>query len=155
MVPSVLVAGWYSLDHTSMSRTLVSNLIAINSGWLKIAANLACDCKRFQLDWMILRIWLVVQQTDDWSLFGSCFVVGLKSLLTWKGFDLLKSSSNYVFRVVSLDEEFNHLLCFVFEVCVIRTQVTKSQELRSQDVLCTQNMHWDGSSFTWHQPCKK
>ena len=47
------------------------------------------------------------------------FVVGLQSLLTWNGSDLLKSSSNYAFRVVSLDKEFNHLLRFFFEVCVV------------------------------------
>ena len=53
----------------------------------------------------------------------------------WNGFDLLKSGSDYVFRVASLDEEFNHLFCFSFEVCVIRTQVSKSQELRRWDAV--------------------
>ena len=56
----------------------------------------------------------MIHETDDCSLLGSCFVVGLKSLLTWNSFDLLKSSSDYVFRAVSLDEEFNHLLRFSF-----------------------------------------
>ena len=86
----------------------------------------------------------VVQQTDDWSLLGSCFVVGLKSLLTWNGFDLqlktlpwrqnccLKSS---VFREVSLVEEFSNLLCFLLEVCVVRTQAEKSQELRRREAV--------------------
>ena len=110
VVPSVLVAGWRSLDRTSMSRMLVSRLYATSGGWLKIAANLPRDCKRLQFDWMILRTRLV----DGWynrlitGLFSvAIFVVGLQSLLTWNGSDPLKSSSNYALRVVSLDKEFN------------------------------------------------
>ena len=117
VVPGVLVAGWRSLDRISMSRMLVSRLYAISGGWLKIAANSARDYKKTPsgLDDFAYQVGgRVVQQTDNWSLLGSCFVVGLKGLLTWNGFDLLKSSSNYVFRVVSLDEEFNHLLWSFF-----------------------------------------
>ena len=55
VVPGVLVAGWRSLDRTSMSRMLVSRLYAISGGWLKINADSARDCKRLQFDWMILR----------------------------------------------------------------------------------------------------
>ena len=72
VVPGVLVAGWRSLDRTSMSRMLVSRLSAISGGWLKIAANSVRDCKRLQFDWMILRTRLV----DGWynklmtGLFG-------------------------------------------------------------------------------------
>ena len=62
----------------------------------------------------------MVHKTDDWSLFGSYFVVWLKSLMTWNCLDLLKSGSDCVFRVMSLDEELNHLFCFFFEVCVVR-----------------------------------
>ena len=121
VVPGVLVAGWCSLDRTSMSRMLVSCLYAISGCWLKIAANLPRDCKRLQFDWMILRTRLV-DGWYDWLITGlfsvAIFVFGLQSLLTWNGSDLLNSSSNYVFRVLSLDEEFNHLLRFFFEVCV-------------------------------------
>ena len=55
-------------------------------------------------------------KTDDWSLIGSCFVIGRKSLLmiTWNGFYLLKSSSDYVFRVVSF-----RMLAVLFQVFVL------------------------------------
>jgi len=43
VVPGVLVAGWCSLDRTSMSRLLVSRLYAISVGWLEIIATSACD----------------------------------------------------------------------------------------------------------------
>ena len=56
----------------------------------------------------------MVHMTDDWSLFGSCFVFGLKSLLTWNSLDLLKSGFDYSFRGVSLYKEFNRLFCFFF-----------------------------------------
>ena len=77
----------------------------------------------------------MVHKTDDWSLFGSYFVVWLKSLMTWNCLDLPKSGSDCVFRVMSSDEEFNHLFCFFFEVCVVRTQAAKSQELRRQEAV--------------------
>ena len=50
----------------------------------------------------------MVHTTDDWSLFGGCFVFGLKSSLTWNSLDFLKIGFDYAFRVVSLYEEFNH-----------------------------------------------
>ena len=77
----------------------------------------------------------MVHKTDDWSLFGSYFVVWLKSLMTWNCLDLPKSGSDCVFRVMSSDEELNHLFCFFFEVCVVRTQAAKSQELRRQEAV--------------------
>ena len=38
----------------------------------------------------------LVHKTDDWSPFGSCFVVGLKSFLTWNSSDFLQSGFDYV-----------------------------------------------------------
>ena len=70
------------------------------------------------------------------GLFSVAFL-SLGWRVCWRGmvWTFLKSSSNYVFRIVSLDEEFNYLLCFFFEVCVVRTQATKSQELRRRDAI--------------------
>ena len=55
-------------------------------------------------------------------------VVWFKSLLTWDNLDLLT-----VFRLGSLNEEFNHLLCYFFDICIVRTQAAKSQKLGRQD----------------------
>ena len=61
-----------------MSRMLVSRLYAMSGGWLKIAANSARDCKRLQLDWMILRTRLM----DRWynKLMIGLFWVAVLSL---------------------------------------------------------------------------
>ena len=76
VVPGALVAGWRSLDRTSMSC----------GGWLKIAANSACDCKKIKFDWMILRTRLV----DGWysNLVTGLFSVAILSLgcrVCWRG----------------------------------------------------------------------
>ena len=61
-----------------MSRMLVSRLYAISGGWLKIADNSARDCRRLQLDWMILRTRVV----DGWynKLMTGPFSVNALSL---------------------------------------------------------------------------
>ena len=84
-ISGVLVADSCSLDGTSMSRMLVSLLCAISGGWLKIFATSVRDCKApTGLDDFAYTVGgRLVHKTDDWSPFGSCFVVGLKSFLTW------------------------------------------------------------------------
>ena len=68
----ILVAGWRSLERTSMSRMLVSRLYAISGGWLKISATSERDSKTPTglEDFAYTVSGVVVHKTDDWSLFG-------------------------------------------------------------------------------------
>ena len=121
VVPGVLVVGWHSLDHTNMSWMLVSCLYVISGSWLKITANLAHDCKRLHLEWMILCTQLVDGWYTKLKLMIGLLLAAVLSLgrrvcwcLTWNGFYLLKSSSDYVFRVVSFRR-----LAVLFQVFVL------------------------------------
>ena len=72
----------------------------------------------------------VVQETDDWSLLNSCFVVGLKSLLTWNDSDMT------LWRVVLFwhyEEQFK--LCLQGSVFGWRIQPSP---LRNTLTLCVQ-----------------
>ena len=97
-ISGVLVADSRSLDGISMSRMLVSLLCAISGGWLKIFATSVRDCKTPTGldDFAYTDSGRVVHKTDDWSPLGSCFVVGLKSFLTWNSSDFLQSGFDYV-----------------------------------------------------------
>ena len=72
VVCGILVAGWRSLERTSMSRMLVSRLYAISGGWLKISATSERDSKTPTglEDFAYTVSGVVVHKTDDWSLFG-------------------------------------------------------------------------------------
>ena len=63
---------------------------------------------------------MVVKETDDGSLFSSCFIVNLQSTLSGNCFYIFKSVvDDIMLRVVTLQEKISHVLSFGFEVVVI------------------------------------